>query len=92
MRAACRTPADLSDSAPRRDGADGPRGYSPFGSSTGVVLPPPLGMLVLRAEAPAAAALIVRCSGGSRSLVKDIRDALLHAIDPNVALGPRENA
>jgi putative ABC transport system permease protein len=47
----------------------------------------PMVYLPFRAEAPAAAALIVRGSGGSRSLVADIRDAV-NAIDPDLALGP----
>jgi len=46
----------------------------------------PMVYLPFRAEAPAAVALIVRGSGGSRSLVADIRDAV-NAIDPDLALG-----
>ena len=42
--------------------------------------------LPFRAEAPAAVALIVRGSGGSRSLVADVRDAV-NSIDPDLALG-----
>jgi predicted lysophospholipase L1 biosynthesis ABC-type transport system permease subunit len=42
--------------------------------------------LPFRAEAPAAVALIVRGSGGSRPLVADVRDAV-NAIDPDLALG-----
>ena len=52
-------------------------------------LGPRPGMMVylpFRAEAPAAVALIVRGSGGSRSLVADIRDAV-NGIDPDLALG-----
>jgi putative ABC transport system permease protein len=46
----------------------------------------PMVYLPFRAEAPAAVALIVRGSGGSRSLVADIRDAV-DSIDPDLALG-----
>lgn len=46
----------------------------------------PIVYLPFRAEAPATVALIVRGSGGSRSLVADIRDAV-NAIDPDLALG-----
>src|SRR3954465_11638995 len=46
----------------------------------------PVVYLPFRAEAPAAVALIVRGSGGSRSLVADIRNAV-NAIDPDLALG-----
>ena len=46
----------------------------------------PMVYLPFRAEAPPAVALIVRGSGGSRSLVADIRDAV-NAIDPDLALG-----
>jgi putative ABC transport system permease protein len=46
----------------------------------------PMVYLPFRAEAPAAVALIARGSGGSRSLVADIRDAV-NAIDPDLALG-----
>jgi hypothetical protein len=46
----------------------------------------PMVYLPFRAEAPAAVALIVRGSGGSRSLVADIRDAV-NTIDPDLALG-----
>jgi putative ABC transport system permease protein len=46
----------------------------------------PMVYLPFRAEAPAAVALIVRGSGGSRSLVADIRDAV-NALDPDLALG-----
>jgi putative ABC transport system permease protein len=46
----------------------------------------PMVYLPFRAEAPAAVALIVRGSGGSRSLVADIRDAV-NGLDPDLALG-----
>jgi predicted lysophospholipase L1 biosynthesis ABC-type transport system permease subunit len=46
----------------------------------------PIVYLPFRAEAPAAIALIVRGSGGSRSFVADIRDAV-NGIDPDLALG-----
>jgi len=46
----------------------------------------PMVYLPFRAEAPAAVALIVHGSGGSRSLVADIRDAV-NKIDPDLALG-----
>jgi putative ABC transport system permease protein len=46
----------------------------------------PMVYLPFRAEAPAAAALIVRGSGGPRSLVAEIRDAV-NAMDPDLALG-----
>src|SRR5262249_11527911 len=47
----------------------------------------PMVYLPFRAEAPAAAAVIVRGSGGSEALVADIREAL-NAIDPDLQLGP----
>ena len=46
----------------------------------------PMVYLPFRAEAPAAVALIVRGSGGSKSLVANIRNAV-SAIDPVLALG-----
>jgi len=46
----------------------------------------PMVYLPFRAEAPAAVALIVRGSSGSRSLAADVRDAV-NAIDPDLALG-----
>jgi len=46
----------------------------------------PMVYLPFRAEAPAAVSLIVRGSGGSRSLVTIIRDAV-NDIDPGLALG-----
>jgi hypothetical protein len=46
----------------------------------------PMVYLPFRAEAPAAVALIVRGSGGSRSLVAHIRNAV-NGIDPDLALG-----
>jgi putative ABC transport system permease protein len=46
----------------------------------------PIVYLPFRAEAPAAVALIVRGSGGSRPLVADVRDAV-NAIDPDLAIG-----
>jgi putative ABC transport system permease protein len=46
----------------------------------------PMVYLPFRAEAPAAVALIVHGSGGSRPLAAEIRDAV-NAIDPDLALG-----
>jgi putative ABC transport system permease protein len=46
----------------------------------------PMVYLPFYAEAPAAVALIVRGSGGSRSLIAAIRDAV-NGIDPDLALG-----
>jgi putative ABC transport system permease protein len=46
----------------------------------------PMVYLPFRAEAPAVVTLMVRGSGGSRSLVADIRDAV-NGIDPDLALG-----